>query len=472
MPKTAAPRTEKGYVVGTPGGWAGPLDQFEMVPELMWPNSIHTYTRMGREDARIASVLRAIGLPIRRTTWRIRQNGASDEVTQFIATNLGLPIEGDNEDHPTPRTRDRFSWPQHLQQALTAQQYGHAVFEQVYRIEGSGKNLRAALHRLAPRPQSSICYWSVGRDGGLVSVQQWPAGTFTAPGMLVLAPTSMGDAIPVGQLVVYTRDPDPGVWTGNSLLRPAYKHWKLKDELIRIEAAAARRHGIGVPVLTASEDESDDDERMDKLLETASAYRGGETAGLALTNGQTFAVMAPTGTPMDPRRAIEYHDHQMALVALAQFLNLDGKGGSYALASVHADTFVQSVQTVANDIRDTAQAHIVEDLVDLNFGEDEPAPLLVFDEIGSRQDATAAALQMLVNSGLLTPDPRLEAFIRESSGLPGPDPNAPEPPPESEPQPMPPPVAPPTPTGRIRVRAHSRRAKGDPPPRQETLFDE
>jgi hypothetical protein len=69
---------------------------------------------------------------------------------------------------------------------------------------------------------------------------------------------------------------------------------------------------------------------------------------------------------------------------------------------------VQSVQTVADDIRDTAQAHIVEDLVDLNFGPDEPSPLLVFDEIGSRQDATAAALQMLVNSKLLTPDDRLE----------------------------------------------------------------
>ena len=184
----------------------------------MWPNSIHTYTRMGREDARIASVLRAIGLPIRRTTWRIRQNGASDEVTQFIATNLGLPIEGDNEDHPTPRTRDRFSWPQHLQQALTAQQYGHAVFEQVYRIEGLGQNLRAALHRLAPAAVVNLLL-ERRRDGGLVSVQRWPAGTFTAPGMLVLAPTSMGDAIPVGQLVVYTRDPDPGVWTGNSLLR-------------------------------------------------------------------------------------------------------------------------------------------------------------------------------------------------------------------------------------------------------------
>jgi hypothetical protein len=437
-PKTAAPRAEKGYVVSQPS-WAGPLDQFEIVPELQWPNSVQTYTKMAREDARIASVLRAIGLPIRRTGWHIRPNGARDEVTEFVATNLGLTVEGVSEDRPTPRMRDRFSWRQHLQQALTAQQFGHAVFEQVYRIKGSGPSARAVLHKLAPRPQSSIAYWQVAPDGGLVGVQQWPAGTFTAPGMFVAAPTSMSDVIGVDRLVVYTRDPDPGVWTGNSLLRPAYKHWKLKDELIRIEAAAARRHGIGVPWIKGNESDSEDEERMDALLAIASKYSGGASAGLALTAGEEAGIMSPTGTPMDPRRAIEYHDHQMALVALAHFLNLDGKGGSYALASVQADTFVQSVQTVADDIRDVAQAHVVEDLVDLNWGPDEPAPLLVFDEIGSRQDATAAALQMLVNAGLLTPDERLELFVRQATGLPAPDPDGPPaPPPAPEPPPMPP----------------------------------
>lgn len=478
-PKTAAPRTEKGYVVALPA-WMGPLDPYESVPELLWPNSVHTFARMGREDARIASVLRAIGLPIRRTTWRIRQNGASDEVTAFISRNLGLPIEGEDEDQPTPRMRDRFSWQQHLQQALTSQQFGHAVFEQVYRIEGSGSNARAILHKLAPRPQSSISYWNVDRDGSLISVQQWPAGTFNAPGMLVMAPTSMGDAIDVSRLVVYVRDPEPGIWTGNSLLRPAFKHWKLKDELMRIEAAAARRHGIGVPVITANEQESEDTDRMDALLAVASAYRGGETAGLALTNGQTFDVKAPTGTPMDPRRAIEYHDHQMALVALAHFLNLDGKGGSYALASVQADTFVQSVQTVADDIRDVAQAHIVEDLVDLNFGEDEPTPLLVFDEIGSRQDATAAALQMLVAAGLLTPDERTELVIRQSVGLPSRDPNAPDPEEDPEPDPNDPnePTEPPEPdeppqdgpSARMRPRGRSPRDRRKTPDGAQTLW--
>jgi hypothetical protein len=403
------------------------------VPELQWPNSIQTYTKMGREDARIASVLRAIGLPIRRTTWRIRPNGARDEVVQFVATNLGLPVEGVSDDVPTPRMRDRFSWRRHLQQALTAQQHGHAVFEQVYRIEGSGANTRAVLHKLAPRPQSSIAYWQVAQDGSLVGIQQWPAGTFAAPGMFIASPVSMGSLIGVKQLVVYVRDPDPGVWTGNSLLRPAYKHWKLKDELIRIEAAAARRHGIGVPWIRGNASDSEDEARMDELLAIASQYSGGASAGLALTEGEEAGIMSPAGTPMDPRRAIEYHDHQMALVALAHFLNLDGKGGSYALASVQADTFVQSVQAVADDIRDVAQAHIVEDLVDVNWGPDEPTPLLVFDEIGSRQDAAASALQMLVNAGLLTPDERLELFIRQSAGLPSPDPDASEPPEPGEP---------------------------------------
>lgn len=436
-PKTAAPRTEKGYVNGAAGAgslWGGPaFDQFETVEELVWPNSIWTYNRMLREDARIASVLRAIGLPIRRTQWRIRKNGARDEVVQHVAADLGLPIEGEgDDDRPTPRIRGKFSWQAHLQEALKCQQFGHAAFELSYEIVGG----RARLKRVAPRPQSTIAYWNVDRSGDLISIQQWPAGTFSTPGMFVMSNAGMGDAIDADRLVVYLREPDPGVWTGNSLLRPCYKHWRLKDELLRIEAAAARRHGIGVPVITGNASDSGDETRMDVLLAQASAYRGGETAGLALTEGETFEVKAPSGTPMDPRRAIEYHDHAMALVALAHFLNLEGKGGSYALASVQSDTFVQSIQSIAGDMRDTAQAGIVEDIVTRNWGPNEPAPLLVFDEIGSRQDATAAALQMLVNAKLLTPDERLESFLRSASGLPGADPETAretEPPPEPEP---------------------------------------
>jgi hypothetical protein len=385
VPKTAAPRTEKGYVngnAGQPNGWGwSSYDPFEDNAACLWPQSVNTYAQMGRQDARVSSVLRAIGLPIRRTQWRIRTNGATDEVTEFVARNLGLPVEGEDPDKPTPRMRDRFSWSQHLQLALTAQQFGHSIFEQVYRIEGSGPTLRAVLHKLAPRPQSTIAYFDVARDGGLRAVQQWPAGTFTSPGMFVQTNGQMGDAIPVDRLVVYVRDPEPGVWTGNSLLRPAYKHWQLKDELMRIEIAAARRHGIGVPWLKGNESDSEDPARMDELLAVASAYAA---ASRLVWRSPTAKRPASCRRPAHRwTRAARSNTTttQIATVALAHFLNLDGKGGSYALASVQADTFVQSVQTVANDIRDTAQAHIVEDLVDLNWGPDEPTRF-----VGVRRD--------------------------------------------------------------------------------------
>lgn len=421
MTSPAPPVTEKGYVSpvgGTLTGWAVQYDQFEQNAELLWPNSIRIFTRMGREDGRLASVLQAMTLPVRRTAWRIDPNGARDEVVELVATDLGLTIVGADENLPTPRMKGRFSWSSHLRQALTYLQFGHSIFETIYRLDGG----RVRLERLSPRPQSSIAYWSVARNGDLMSIEQWPAGLFVGPGISVQAATSTGGGvIPGDRLVVYVRDPDPGVWTGASILRPAYKHWIAKDELMRIEIAAARRHGIGVPVAYTPPQLDSDPDQIAEYQKIASAFRGGSSAGAAFPSEARFEILSPSGTPMDPRRAIEYHDHQMAIASLAHFLNLDGKGGSYALASVQADTFVQSVSVVADTIRDTMQAAVVEPLVDWNFGADEPAPRIVFDEIGSRQDATAAALQMLVNAGLLTPDQRLESFVRSASGLPAAD---------------------------------------------------
>jgi hypothetical protein len=475
-PKTAPPMTEKGYVNpygGWLSGWAVQGDPFETIPELLWPNSVRVYTRMGREDSRLASMFQAIWLPVRRTGWRVDPNGAKVAVTKFIAANLGLPIVGDDENKPTPRTKSQFSWSEHLRTALSYVQFGHSVFELVYRRDGS----MVLLDKVAPRPQSTIAFWNVDQKGDLLSIQQWPAGIFAMPGFVVQAPTSVGaNAIPGANLVAYVRDPDPGVWTGNSILRACYKNFLLKDELMRIEAAAARRHGIGVPVAWATPEESEDKERIAEYQATASAYRGGSSAGLGLPAEAKFQIVGPTGTPMDPRRAIEYHDHQMALVALAHFLNLDGDGGSYALANVQQDTFIQALQTVADTIRDTAQRRIIEPLVDANWGPDEPMPKLVFDEIGSRQDATAASLNQLAVSGLITPDDRLESYIRQSSGLPSPDPATARPdqpalPAMPDQSAQPDQVQPPEPATQTRpAAARARQRRENPQGKQQPLF--
>lgn len=110
---------------------------------------------------------------------------------------------------------------------------------------------------------------------------------------------------------------------------------------------------------------------------------------------------------------------------LAHFLNLGGggkTGGSYALSDTFAEFFTLSLQTVAMQIQSVTQQHVVEDIVDLNYGETEPAPRVMFEEIGSRHPVTAEAIRALIESGALVADKPLEAALRTMYGLPAADP--------------------------------------------------
>lgn len=404
------PTVETGYVNGQGLNW-DQWDPDERIADLQWPNSVHIYYRMAREDGRVTSLLQAIGLPVRRTTWRVDPAGARDEVTEWVSNDLGLPIVGTDPEDMTPVTRrarrDRFSWQRHLADALQSLRYGHAFFEQLYRPDE--ERMLYHLRKLAPRPQRTISKVNVARDGGLVSIKQNPPAY---DGGTLYAPTEV--EIPVNKLVAYVRDPEPGQWVGESILRPAYRNWLLKDDLLRAEAAGIRRNAMGVAVVTTAHDDPDEVKRANEI---ARAFRAGNTSGVGLPAGWSMALLGVQGNLPDIQAAIQSHDKQIGLAGLAHFLNLD-RGGSYALASVQADTFVQSVQTLAEEICETANHHIVEDLVELNWGPDEAAPRIVFDEIGSRQDATAAALKMLVEAGLLSPDILVERTIRQNLGFP------------------------------------------------------
>lgn len=447
MARPPALTTEVGYInpsPSDPASWTpGSVPDMwwweltEQVPELRWPLSLIAFSRMPREDARCWSLLSAIGLPIRRTQWRIDPNGAEDRVVAHMAYDLGLPIKGDNGgDKRIPRQRDRFSWKAHLRDSLSCLRYGHSVFEQVYRYDDTGGPFAGKWHlrKLAPRPQFTIRTFAVAEDGGLLWIEQDPP-------MGRLALNQQARRVDVSRLVVYRNEPEPGVWVGTSLLRPSYKHWLLKDELMRIQAAAARRNGIGVPIAIANEQDSRDKKKMQDYEDIARRFRGGMSAGAALPFGADLKILGVQGNLPDMQLAIEYHDKQIALAGLAHFLNLD-RGGSYALASVQADVFVQSVQAIADDIADVFNQHVIEDLLDSNYSVDIGCPLLVCDEIGSRQDATAAALAMLVQAGLLDPDAALKAFIRQQLGAPALDPNyRPEPEPtEDDDEPADPPA--------------------------------
>lgn len=394
-----APVNEIGYAQATNRGWW--MYDDETTPELVWPQSVIVYDAMRRQDAQVASVLRAVTLPVRRTPWRIDPAGARDEVVRLVADDLGLPIVGEGVPTPPPRVRDRFSWPEHLRQALLMLPFGHMFFEQVYRVDEGAE--RAHLRKLAPRLPKTIESIDVASDGGLISITQYSTMTDKAQ-----------RPIPVNRLVGYVHDREGGNWLGSSLLRPAYKHWLIKDRLLRVQAQTIERNGMGVPVYEAAEGETD----LSQGLAMAKAWRAGESAGSALPHGAKARLLGVEGDLPDANPAIRYHDEQIARAVLAHFLNLGTQTGSWALGTTFADFFTLSLQTLAQQVADTATQHVIEDLVDVNFGEEEPAPRLVFDEIGSRQAATAAAIKALLDAGAIFPDRNLEEALRQQHGLP------------------------------------------------------
>lgn len=389
------------------GSWWEPPRE-EHTPELRWPLSVSVFRQMRRQDAQVRSVMRAVTLPVLRTTWRVEPAGARPEVVQHVADDLGLPVAGAGTVTPG-RTRGRFSWRRHLTEALLALTYGHSVFEQEARIDEQGK---ARLRKLALRPAATIAAWNVARDGGLESIEQYAS--------MDNAGVWRSDPIPVSRLVVYTHDREGADWIGDSLLRPAYKNWLIKDVLLRIQAQMIDRNGMGVPVY----EDAAGNKFMDAGLKIAQGYRGGESSGASIPNGAKLRLLGVEGALPDIEGPIRYHDEQIARATLAHFLNLGTQTGSWALGTTFADFFVMSLQTVAEEIADVAQQHVVEDIVDWNWGPDEPAPRLVFDEIGSRHAATAQAIKVLIDAGALSNDPALERHLRQQYGLPAADDSA------------------------------------------------
>lgn len=382
------------------GWWQVQIDE-EQTPELRWPDNLKVYDAMRKQDAQVGSVLRAVTHPVRRTGWRIDPNGARDEVVKLVSEDLGLPIQGSN-DPVIGRTRDRFSWHWHLRHALLMLTFGHMAFEQVYRIDDATGLAR--LRKLGVRMPRTIEKFNVARDGGLVSIEQWPLdGTNTG-----------GITIPVSRLVMYVNEQEAGNWAGQSLLRSAYKNWLLKDRLLRTHAQATDRNGMGIPAYTGADGETD----LSAGEDIATSVRAGDNSGAALPYGAKLELIGVSGQIPDALPGVKYHDEQIARAVLAHFLNLGSQTGSWALGTTFADFFTQSLQAVAQDIADVTTQHVIEDLVDVNWGPDEQAPKVVFDEIGSQTAQLAVAIKMLVDAGVLTPDEGLEAHIRLGLGLP------------------------------------------------------
>jgi hypothetical protein len=395
----------QGSIGGGVAAWSSFVDTKEYVPELIWPNSVRAGGILDqmRTDSQLAALFFGITMPIRRYKWMVDPNGADQSIVDALSADLNLDVVGE-EPKPRGRSKNRFSFDNHLRKSMLALIYGHMFFEQVGYI-GDAVNLPSDglwhLRKLAERMPSTIQEINVAPDGGLVSIKQWGQNA---------------KAIPVDNLIGYVWENDGGNWAGRSLFRECYKNWLIKDRLLRIDAINHERAG-GIALPIAPDDASQDD--IDALAQIAKNMRIGDDAGGALPPGTKWQMVRSTSGGVI--ESVRYHDEAMArrmLMMVAMLAQGSQHVGSYSLGSVFNDLFQLGQEAIAMWFRGITQDHLIEDYVDWNWGpEVEQVPLLVYQKDADER-LPVADLVNLIDSGVLQADDELEATLRKRYNLP------------------------------------------------------
>lgn len=416
MATSGLPTTYRGHVQEA---WYAALgDWQEYIGDLIWPLSVTTYGQM-RKDPQLAAVLSAYMLPIRRATWTIDPSGCRPEVVQLVADDLGLPVAG--ADTPGPGRARGVSWAEHLRVALLHLVWGHYGFEILAEVDDSG---RARLAGLSDRMPATITNIHASDQGDLLGISQDNRLYEAAP------------QIGADRLVWYCHDREGALWQGNSLLRPAFAPWLLKRECQKILATSSRRFGMGVPTVRALPGTLPTTEQMHAAAAVAQQMRVGEEAGASIPPGFVVELLGMQGGTPDTLAFLQWLDRQSSRMALVGFLDLggDAQNGSYALSAQMIDLFTLALQGIADYIADVATRQIAARLTAWNW-ENEPVPAVRVADVGSRHEVTAEAIQQLMASGAVAPDPALESWARRTFRMPQrATPPAPAPPgPETQP---------------------------------------
>lgn len=373
--------------------FAGIINE-EYNPEISDIKGIKIYDKMRKQDATVRAAMSVCSLPIRRASWFIQtasEDEADMEVRDFIERALFDEMS--------------ITWDDFLRQALLMLTFGVMTFEKVYEIRNIEGVDRVIWKKFAPRMPISITHWETA-DGN--------------KGIQQLAP-NVGKAvsIPLEKLLVFVNEMEGENWWGTSLLRAAYKHYDIKYKIEKIDAIAHERQGLGIPFVKLPPGYTEEDVTRAKAV--LGNLRASEQGYLLEPDDMDVEFKdMQSSTTRDPSKTIAYHNRQITLSVLAQFLDLgSGSTGSRALSEDHTSLFLQSLEAIANNVVGVVNKFAIKELVDLNFENVDVYPELAYTGISRvNVEKLSTAYQRFTQSGGLKVGEADDQFIRGLMGLP------------------------------------------------------
>jgi hypothetical protein len=351
------------------------------------------YDTMRRSDATVRSTLQVCKLPLLAATWDL-EAASDDKLDQYVQRFVKRELFERN-----------LNWHNFLREGLTMFEFGFSVAEKTLELTEFESQTRIGIKKIGFRKQRSIYAWETieGKEG----VTQQLIGEQIS--------------IPMEKLIIFTNDKEGDNYTGISLLRYAYKHWDIKDKLDIINAIALEKLAVGVPVLKKPKDA--DSEDLAAARAALRQFRANEEGYQEIPVGWDLEMLdMKANSTKDVIPTIQYHDRQIQMSVLAQFLSLGASdaSGSRAVSEDHSKLFLLSEEAVAKNIQATLQEQLIKQICDLNFADlPNGYPTLTFSKIGDEDTASLAeSVNKLMQAGAITYDPYVEDYIRKLLKLP------------------------------------------------------
>lgn len=393
----AAPRLSNELGSTAPSPWTSFTRQ-EYNPVLQGLSGLQVFDKMRKSDGTVRGTLRSIKTPALAGRWFVEPpdtDGLTEEeielhkqIARFIWCNL--------TEYMT------IGWPQVLTEALLMADFGYYMFEKVWENRIIGGEYRTVLRKLAPRHPMDVKEWKFDANGGPVSC--------------VFFNNMSGDVnkdieIPIDKLIVFTFDREAGNIEGISVLRSAYKHYYYKEQLYKIDAIQKERHGIGIPMIKLPLGYNDEDKRI--ADELGRNIRSNERAHITLPPGWELTMLKLEGQPVDCLKSIDHHDEAIRENILVNFVVEGAQEADMTM-------FLKASRFVADIVCDAFNSYLIPQMVKYNWPEVERMPRLRVRRIGEAADwrTLSFAIRNLIGAGVIIPDERLEAHLRDEMDLP------------------------------------------------------
>tara|TARA_R100001510_G_C7656584_1_gene216756 strand:- start:2856 stop:4205 length:1350 start_codon:yes stop_codon:yes gene_type:complete len=426
MTEDTRPKIDPMAVMGSTGlkDYAGHIYE-EWLPELSGDKAVKIYQEMADNDPLIGGLLFMVKTLCRQVNWEIQAAGDTPDaeaVAEFVRGCLF-------EDMERP-------WTDTLSEILSFLTYGFSVHEIVYKVrKGPDEDDKRFRSRFTDgrigwrgfpiRSQDTIWTWDLDpKDGELKGITQQAPPSFTTV------------YIPADKLLHFRTEMHKNNPEGRSILRNAYTSYWYKKRIMSIESIGVSRNLAGIPVwqvppemmdANASAAEKATLEAFKDMVQRVSkdAYQGLVIPAEVNVDGSPtgFKLSLLTGggdKPMDVDGIIKRHESRILISCAAEFLLLGmDKVGSFALSSNKTALFAQAIGNFMTTIADIINNEAIPKLMQLNGFPESTWPKLTYADIEAPEvQEMATALSALVSSGIITPDDRLEDFVREFADLP------------------------------------------------------